>query len=214
MIKLIYRKIRKNYFIDRIHLSIFVIVSVRALMKGELTMDEEIYRLIKSRNEKGIELLINEYAPLIKAIVRKHLYNLTQHHDECINDVYINIWNNIQSFNNEKNILKNWIAAISKYRAIDYKRKYLKTLQQVDISELAIESNFNIENEFLKDELNEEIEELLKSLSPLDKQLFIRLFVNEESIREVSEEFNIKPSVVYNRVSRGKSKLRGLFSRS
>lgn len=174
-------------------------------------MDEEIYSLIKNRNEKGMELLINEYASLIKAIVKKHLYNLPQHHEECINDVYLGIWNNIASFNKEKNILKNWIAAIAKYRAIDYKRKYLKTLEHIDISEVDIESDFTIEKEVLKNELDYETEEILKNLSLLDKQLFIKLFVREESIKEVSEEFNIKPSVIYNRVSRGKSKLRTLF---
>lgn len=174
-------------------------------------MDEEIYLLIKNRNENGMELLINEYAALIKAIVKKHLYNLPQYHEECINDVYLRIWNNIAGFDKEKNILKNWIAAIAKYRAIDYKRKYLKTLQQVDISEVDIESDFVIEKEALKNELDYELEGLLKNLSPLDKQLFIKLFVKEESIEEVSNEFNIKPSAIYNRVSRGKSKLRSLF---
>ncbi|UZQ52061.1 sigma-70 family RNA polymerase sigma factor [Clostridium kluyveri] len=169
-------------------------------------MDEEIYSLIKNRNEKGMELLINEYASLIKAIVKKHLYNLPQYHEECINDIYLGIWNNITRFNREKNILKNWIAAISKYKAIDYKRKYLKTLEYIDISEVDIESDFTIEKEVLKKELEYEIEEILKNLSILDKQLFTKLFLKGQSIKEVSEEFNIKPSVIYNRVSRGKSK--------
>lgn len=175
-------------------------------------MDEEIYSLIKSRNEKGMEVLINEYASLIKAIVKKHLYNLPQYHEECINDVYLGIWNNITRFNKQKNIFKNWIAAISKYKAIDYKRKYLKTLEYVDISELDIESDFSIEKEVLEKELECEIEEIFKNLNLLDKQIFIKLFLKEESIKEVSEDFNIKPSVIYNRVSRGKSKLRSLFS--
>jgi RNA polymerase sigma-70 factor, ECF subfamily len=193
---------------------LFVIVSVRAFQKGEnFTMDKEIYSLIKERNEKGMELLINEYAPLIKAIVKKHLYNLSQYQEECINDVYLGIWNNIARFDKEKNILKNWIAAITKYRAIDYKRKYLKTLDHMNISELEIESDFTIEKEVLKNELEYETEEILKNLNLLDKQLFIKLFVKEESIKEVSEEFNMKPSVIYNRVSRGKNKLRSLFSK-
>ncbi|MDS1004100.1 sigma-70 family RNA polymerase sigma factor [Clostridium sporogenes] len=174
-------------------------------------MDEEIYSLIKNRNEKGMELLINEYASLIKAIIRKHLYNLPQYHEECINDVYFGIWNNIVSFNKEKNILKNWIAAIAKYKAIDYKRKYLKTLEHIDISQVDIESNFIIEKEILKSELDYEVEEILNNLNLFDKQLFIKLFLKEESIKEVSKEFNIKPSVIYNRVSRGKSKLRSIF---
>lgn len=177
-------------------------------------MDKEIYSLIKKRNEKGMELLISEYASLIKAIVKKHLYNLPQYHEECINDVYLLIWNNIDSFDKKKNILKNWIAAIAKYKAIDYKRKYLKTLEHVDISEIDIESDLTVEKEVLMNELEYETEEILRSLNPLDKQLFIKLFMKEESIKEVSEEFNIKPSVVYNRISRGKSKLRRLFSKS
>lgn len=176
-------------------------------------MDEEIYSLIKNRNEKGIELLINEYAPLLKAIVKKHLYNLPQYHEECINDVYLGIWNNIASFNKEKNILKNWIAAITKYKAIDYKRKYLKTLEFIDISKIDIESDFTIEKEVLKNELENELEEILNNLNTLDKKLFIKLFVEEESIKDVSDELNIKPSVLYNRVSRGKNKLRSLFSK-
>ncbi|NMM65180.1 sigma-70 family RNA polymerase sigma factor [Clostridium sp. P21] len=177
-------------------------------------MDEEIYSLIESRNEKGMELLINEYSALIKAIVKKHLYNLSQYHEECINDVYLGIWNNIASFNKEKNLLKNWIAAIAKYKAIDYKRKYLKTLEYIDISEIDIESDFTIEKEVLKNELEYETEEILKNLNPMDKQFFIKLFVKEESIKEISEEFNIKPSLIYNRISRAKSKIRRLFSRS
>lgn len=177
-------------------------------------MDEEICSLIEKRDEKGMELLINEYAPLIKAIVRKYLYNLSQYHEECINDVYLGIWNNIASFNKEMNMLKNWIAAIAKYKAIDYKRKYLKALEYMDIAQMELESDCNIEKEVLKDELEHEVEELLKNLSPLDRQLFIKLFVKEESIKEISEEFNIKPSVVYNRISRGRNKLKSLFSKS
>ncbi|NMM65862.1 sigma-70 family RNA polymerase sigma factor [Clostridium sp. P21] len=141
-------------------------------------------------------------------------YNLSQYHEECINDVYLGIWNNIASFNKEKNILKNWIAAIAKYTAIDYKRKYLKTLEYIGISEIDIESDFTIEKEVLKNELEYETEEILKNLNPMDKQFFIKLFVKEESIKEISEEFNIKPSLIYNRISRAKSKIRRLFSRS
>ncbi|MEG0295259.1 MAG: sigma-70 family RNA polymerase sigma factor [Clostridium sp.] len=177
-------------------------------------MDETIVKLIKNRDEKGIELLINEYAPLIKAIVKKHLYNLSQYHEECINDVYLGVWNNIDGFDKDKNILKNWVAAITKYKAIDYKRRYLKDLSQLDISEIAIEGNSKLEESILKKELDEEIEELLSALSPMDRDMFIRLFVEEYSPQEVSEEFNIKPSVLYNRISRGKSKIRGLFSRA
>lgn len=183
-------------------------------MKGEINMDEAIVKLIKDRDEKGIELLINEYASLIKSIVKKHLYNLNQYHEECINDVYLGVWNNIDGFDKDKNSLKNWVAAITTYKTIDYRRKYLKEIKNMDISEIAIDSNINLEEEALSAYVEGEIQELLKALSPMDRKLFIRLFVEDYSPQEVSEEFNIKPSVLYNRVSRGKSKLRSLFSKA
>ncbi|MBO3444474.1 RNA polymerase subunit sigma-70, partial [Clostridium sp. CCUG 7971] len=44
-------------------------------------------------------------------------------------------WGNIKSFDKNKNNFKNWICAISKYKAIDYKRKYLSKIETLDISE-------------------------------------------------------------------------------
>jgi len=32
------------------------------------------------------------------------------------------IWDNIDSFDEDKNSFKNWVAAISKYKSIDYQR--------------------------------------------------------------------------------------------
>lgn len=89
-------------------------------------MDKEIYSLIKKRSEKGMELLINEYAPLIKAIVKKHLYNFPQYHEECINDVYLKIWNNITSFDKEKNILKKLDSCNSKVQSYRLQEKIFK----------------------------------------------------------------------------------------
>ena len=39
------------------------------------------------------------------------------------NDILFSIWQNIDRFDANKNTLKNWIGAVSKYRAINYKRK-------------------------------------------------------------------------------------------
>ncbi|MGF7186815.1 DNA-directed RNA polymerase specialized sigma24 family protein [Desulfitispora alkaliphila] len=70
--------------------------------------------------------VIDNYGGLIKSIVGKHLYNLQHLHEECLDDVLLAVWDNIDSFYPEKNSFKNWVAAIAKYKSIDYKRKYLK----------------------------------------------------------------------------------------
>ena len=52
------------------------------------------------------------------------------------------------------------------------------------------------------------MERMLDSLKPVDRELFIRLYVEEQSMEEVSRETGIKKEVIYNRLSRSKRKLR------
>ena len=169
--------------------------------------DDKIVYLIKKRSERGLELLIDSYSGLITSIIRKHLYNLYDKHEECIDDVLLAIWNNIDSFDSSKNTFKNWIAAISKYRAIDYKRKYLISLnEEVDISQ--VENQLYINNIINEDELRSDIEELLCCLKEEDKDVFIKRYIEGKSMKEVALETGIKEEVIYNRISRGRKKLR------
>ncbi|MDV4149336.1 sigma-70 family RNA polymerase sigma factor [Clostridium sp. AL.422] len=169
--------------------------------------DDKIVHFIKKRNERGLELLIDSYSGLITSIIRKHLYNLHDKHEECIDDVLLSIWNNINSFDNSKNTLKNWIAAISQYRAIDYKRKYLKLLnEEIDISQ--VENQVFIDNSITEDELRNDIEELLCCLKKEDRDIFIKRYIEGKSMNELVLETGIKEEIIYNRISRGRKKLR------
>lgn len=170
-------------------------------------MDDKIVYFIKKRNEKGLELLIDYYGGLITSIIKKHLYNLYDKQEECIDDVFLSIWNNIDSFDSSKNTLKNWIAAISQYRAIDYKRKYLRLLnEEVDISQ--VENQLYLNNIINEDELRSDIEELLCCLKQEDKDVFIKRYIEGKSMKEVALETGIKEEVIYNRISRRRKKLR------
>ena len=169
--------------------------------------DDKIVYFIRKRNERGLELLIDSYSGLITSIIKKHLYNLRDKHEECIDDVLLSIWNNIDSFDRSKNTLKNWIAAISQYRAIDYKRKYLRLLnEEVDISQ--VENQLYINNIINEDELRSDIEELLCCLKQEDKDVFIKRYIEGKSRKEVALETGMKEEVIYNRISRGRKKLR------
>lgn len=87
--------------------------------------------MYNAKKEKGLELLIDQYGGLITAIVRKHLGTLKSYEEECVNDVLLAIWHHIHRFDSEKNTFKNWVAAIAKYKAIDYQRKYIKTQRRI-----------------------------------------------------------------------------------
>ena len=127
---------------------------VEILKGGSRVKDALIVRYIKKKKEKGMDMLIDNYRGLITSVVRKHLGTLQNYEEECVNDVLLLIWNNIESFDKGKNELKNWVCAIAKHKAIDYKRKYIK-----NVNTQTIESNISyIDKNLMQREIEEEIE--------------------------------------------------------
>ena len=161
-------------------------------------------KYIKKKKELGMEILIDNYRGLITAVVRKHLGVLVNYEEECVSDVFLSIWNNIKSFDKNKNEFKNWVCAIAKYRAIDYKRRYLSKIEMVDMSS----EIYYIDTELVKTEIKEEINEILNHLSERDRELFIKHYLDDEDLESIAFKTNIKVSNLYNRLSRGRKKIR------
>lgn len=171
---------------------------------------ENFIRYLKKKDEKALDYIIDIYGGLIKFVINKHLYDMKDYHEECIQDVFFDVWNGIDKYDSTKGDFRNWIAAIAKYKCIMYKRKYSYISLNKDIEdiELAID---NIEIELRNKELKEEVNSLLENLKEEDKRIFIEYYIEEKSVKEISRDLNIKGDNIYNRISRGKKKLRMLF---
>lgn len=59
-------------------------------------------------------------------IVCKYLGMLKSYEEECVNDVLLVVWYYIDCFDLEKNMFKNWVVVVVKYKVIDYQCKYIK----------------------------------------------------------------------------------------
>lgn len=90
---------------------------------------ENVVQQIKTKNEDSIPYVLQTYGGLLNTIIRKYLQGSQQDIEECLADVLVSIWFHIDSFDATKNEFKQWIAAIAKYRAIDYVRKSKKSKQ-------------------------------------------------------------------------------------
>ncbi|WP_297421360.1 sigma-70 family RNA polymerase sigma factor [Clostridium sp.] len=170
-----------------------------------------ISQLIK-RNEKALDYVIENYGWIIKSIVKKHLYNLQDFQEECINDVILGIWNNIESFDESKSEFRNWVAGIAKFKSIDYKRKYLKSLKYENIDDLNLSISDNTHEELIKNEINDDVKDMLNCLKEEDRELFYKLYVEEKEMKDVSEETGFRRDIIYNKISRGKKKIQKIFS--
>lgn len=166
--------------------------------------DELIIKYIKKRKEKGMEMLIDDYRGIITSVSRRHLGGLQSYEEECVSDVFLSIWTNIKYFDKDKNTFKNWVCAIAKYKAIDYKRKYLLKGDVIDI----IGDISYVDTQLIELEIKEEICEMLSHLNDKDRELFVEYYLEGENLENIAEKNHTKVENLHNRLSRGRKKIR------
>ncbi len=169
--------------------------------------EENFIKQLRKRNEEALDYVIDNYAWILKTVIKKHLFYLPHFYEECMNDCLLAIWNNIYSYDPTKSSFKNWVGGIAKYKSIDYVRKYLKDLDNENIDGLSIPVEDNSLKEILSNEISEETKNMLNSLSKEDKEIFKKLYYDEKNMDEISKDTGLSKSILYNRISRGKKKM-------
>lgn len=177
--------------------------------------EENFINAIKAKNEKGLRYVIDNYAWIIKTVLKKHLFYLPQSYEECMNDCLLAIWENIDSYDPSKGSFKNWVGAIAKYKSIGYIRKHLRRMEiktgNIEAQHIAIEDQ-NLKK-VLEQELSQETEKMLNSLNEEDRAIFIKLYLKQEDMNQISKDLGLSKPVLYNRISRGKTKMRQVAER-
>jgi RNA polymerase sigma factor (sigma-70 family) len=173
----------------------------------KITEENFIEQLIK-RNEKALEYVVDNYAWIIKTVIKKHLYCIPNFYEECMNDCLLAIWDNIIYYDSKRNSFKNWIGGIAKYKSIDYVRKYLKDIESQNIEDVVIHAEDNSLKEILENEIREETKKMLYTLSVEDRVIFKKFYFEDKDMNEISNETGLSKSILYNRLSRGKKKIR------
>lgn len=172
--------------------------------------DNELARQVVRRDEQAFTELIKRYGGLIRAIVKYHLREISMWQEDCVNDILFSVWQNIDRFDAEKNTLKNWIGAVAKYRSINYKRKFYRELTAQELNE-DITDGKTVDAALMREEIRQEIVSLLSGLNPADREIFINRYIRGQSVEEIAAASEKKPSWIYNRLSRGRKKLRYLY---
>ncbi len=173
--------------------------------------DNRLASLAAHGDEKAFEEIIRRYGRLVNSIVRYHLKDISMWYEDCVNDIFFALWQNMSRFDPSKNTLKNWIGAVSKYRAINYKRKFYRELTSGKLNE-DIADKREIDADLILKEIEEETLSLLSGLSERDRDIFIKRYILEEPIEAIARDTNKKTSWVYGRLSRGRLKLRTILS--
>ena len=166
--------------------------------------DEEIIERIKKKDYAGLEQLLAVYGD---SMLRTIHSVLSQPHEvserqDVANEVFYEVWQKIAAYQPERSRLITWLLLISRSRAIDHKRKLNKrSLEEkpVDEQELAIEDSPLTKETFLG---------FIEDLEALDQRIFLLYYFYQESPETIAEQTDLNVSAIYNRLSRGRKRLK------
>ncbi len=173
--------------------------------------EKNFIKQLKCGNEKAINYVIDEYSWVLKTVIARNMSTLPEFKEECMNDCLLAIWNNINTYDEKRASFKSWIAGIAKHKCISYKRKYLKELNNVNIDDLDLIAEKNVEQGIIDEEMRNEVYELLSCLSDEDKIIFSKFYFEDADVAGISKQLNISKDMIYNRLSRGRKKIKKNF---
>lgn len=172
--------------------------------------ESNFVELIKKRREEGILYVIETYGGLLKSVVKKRLFTWPDRVDECMNDIFFGIWQNIDSFDETRGSFAGWACGVARLEAIDTLRRMKREQNTVSLEELELEipQEDSTVLRLTEQELSEETEEILSLLQPKDRELFQRIFMDEEEPETAGKALGLSRDNVYVRIFRGKKRIR------
>lgn len=173
--------------------------------------DNLIIELFLKRSENAIRELSLKYEKMCRQIANKFLHN-EQDAEECINDVYLAVWNTIPPQKPDSlgayicRIVKN--VALKKYRTNTAQKRnhyYDVILEEVD-DFLSVKEN--VESEVLAKELINRMNIFLGQLKEKDRVMFVQRYWFYYSNEEIAENMGVSKNYVTVHLHRTRENLR------
>lgn len=179
--------------------------------------DSEWLLLVKESPQEGYRALIDQYGNLVYAIVLNKLKAVANREDieDCVSDVFVEVFQNSQSFNPASGSLKGYLSTIAKHSAIDaYRRltkRYNSTSSIDDEDFIMPAAEDNPEKETESKLIRRRMWDIIRNLGEPDSSIIIRQYFYEQTAREIAKALSMTASAVQKRSVRARQKLKEIF---
>ncbi len=172
-------------------------------------IDDELVELYLSRNEDAVRKTEIKYGALLKKVIR-NILNSEEDVNECLNDVYLALWQSIPP--NKPEFFKAYAVRLAKNKALTFFRANTRLKRSPEvlmaIEELGeIAAADNPEEECVAEELKQAIEMFLDGLSEIDRKIMIRRYWFFDSAAKLGEQYGMSTYAVNMRLHRMRKKL-------
>lgn len=167
--------------------------------------EKNIIDAIKAGDEQAMQKIICRYSRLLWSIVGAVLSQVgtTEDMEECVADVFIDLWEHPQKYDESRGSLKAWLSVIARNKAIDRYRQKTK-IQTIPLEETVL-AQMGVEPEM---ENREGLQEALAELTEVEREILLRRYVYQQKPKEMAVALGLSVKQIENRLYRIKAKMR------
>jgi RNA polymerase sigma factor (sigma-70 family) len=191
--------------------------------------DDTLYAGLLERDPRALEALIRRYSREVSYLIRLVLDSTgtPQDAEECTNDLFVTVWQDIQSYDPARGGLRTWLTMRAKYIALD-RRRQIQRRQSVSMMSLdgsdragtrdgdalvaeqsvARAVDTSMEGMLEQRERREELARALESLSELDRLLVYMRYFKLASTEDICRKTGLTRHAIDTRLWRARKALR------
>ena len=165
-------------------------------MKKSIISDSILISNYISGDEKSLEILIKRHKQRIYSFIYSKVYNrdLTE---DIFQDTFIKVIKTLKLGNyNEEGKFISWVMRIAHNLVIDHFRKNkripkFENSYDFDIFSVLKNSDIDIENQMIKDQIHSEVKKIIDFLPDDQKEVLVYRYYNDLSFKEISEKTGV-----------------------
>lgn len=168
--------------------------------------EEKALMKMRNKDPDGLQSLMDRYIPYVSTIVWNILRTAMTSEDaeEVVSDVFLAAWYQAEDLKVGK--VKAWLGAVARHKAKNKLRQIGQDLPlEEDILELPDDSPVE---RMEREEERRLVRQAIDSMSPKDREIFLRHYYYSQQISEISREMRMPESTVKSRLRRGRMKLK------
>ena len=174
-----------------------------------MTTPETMIQAIRNREERGMEMLLKQYGPLMRYVLTPLLPD-ERDREECLQDTALKVWNGIGSFDENRGSWNAWLTSIVRYTALNRQRAERRRQAQ-ELPEETEDPGLTPEEEALRHDRQETLLRALERLPRKERLLFYRKYYYGQATAQIAAELGSSERSVEGKLYRVRKKLQELL---
>lgn len=181
--------------------------------------DIQWLEILKKSPKKAHTMLIEEYGGYVYAIVIDKLRSLcsSEEIEDCVSDVFVEVFTNIDRFDSSKGSLKSYISVIAKRTAINAFNRisYSRNISvSADDEETVMPvSAENPADDVQKKLFRQRLWDIVESLGEPDSSIIVYQYFYDMKVSDIAKKLLMTAAAVQKRSLRARQKLKGILEK-